>query len=100
MKTYSVLAVCGSGTVTSSMISGKLEESLGELGIKVSTVCANPNEALTLAKSGRFDFLIHTSPLQEADYGMPTINAVGFLTGFGEDEFLEEVQKVIKDMQC
>lgn len=98
MKTFRVLSVCGSGTVTSSMIAEKLKDELEERGIRITATEAKPTEALNLAQGGGFDFITHTSPLPKADYGVPTINAVGFLTGFGEEEFLDEVMKVIKEL--
>ncbi len=99
MKQVNILSVCGSGTVTSSMVAAKLKEVLGEKGIKVSTTEARPTEALNLAQSGRFDFITYTSPLQAGDYGIPTINAFACLTGMGEDEFFEETFKVISEIK-
>ena len=64
MAAVNILSVCGSGTVTSSMVAAKLKEKLGERGYSVSTTEARPTEALNLATSGRFDILTHTSPLQ------------------------------------
>ncbi|ERK28979.1 MULTISPECIES: PTS sugar transporter subunit IIB [Clostridium] len=98
MKKFSVLSVCGSGTVTSSMIAEKLKDELEERGIYITTKEARPTEAYNLVSGGGFDFITHTSPLPEADYGIPTINAVGFLTGFGEEEFLDEVMAVIEKL--
>ena len=95
MKRYNVLSVCGSGTVTSSMVAEKLRETLEEKCYIVDTTEANHNEALSLAKTGKFDFITYTSPLPDGDYGIPVVNAIGFLTGFGEDEFLEEVDEVL-----
>ena len=63
MKQFNVLSVCGSGTVTSSMVAGKLKEVLGNKGISITTTEARPTEALNLAQSGRFDFITFTSPL-------------------------------------
>ena len=99
MRRFNVLSVCGSGTVTSSMIAEKLKEAMEERGIKITATEAKPTETLNLAEGGKFDFITHTSPLPSADYGIPTINAVGFLTGFGEDEFLEEIMNVIEKLE-
>ncbi|MBP2629667.1 MAG: system, IIb component [Firmicutes bacterium] len=99
MKQVNILSVCGSGTVTSSMVAGKLKEFLGEQGIKATTTEARPTEALNLAQSGRFDFITFTSPLQPGNYGIPTINAFACLTGMGEDEFFEEILKVTNGMK-
>ena len=99
MRRFNVLSVCGSGTVTSSMIAQKLKEAMEEVGIRITATEAKPTEALNLAEGGTFDFITHTSPLPKADYGIPTINAVGFLTGFGEEEFLEEIMRVIGQLE-
>lgn len=98
MATINVLSVCGSGTVTSSMVAGKVQEFLSDKGYAVNTTEARPTEALNLAQSGRFDFITFTSPLQSGDYGIPAINAFACLTGIGEDAFFEEVLKVVKDL--
>lgn len=99
MKKVNILSVCGSGTVTSSMVAGKLKEALEEHGISVSSTEARPTEALNLAQSGRFDFIAYTSPLQAGEYGIPTINAFACLTGMGEDEFIEETLKIIRELK-
>lgn len=99
MNHFNVLSVCGSGTVTSSMVADKLKETLEEKGYHISTTEARPTEALQLAQGGSFDFITYTSPLPDGDYGVPIVNAIGFLTGFGEDEFLEEVEEVIKKLK-
>lgn len=99
MKKVSILSVCGSGTVTSSMVAGKLKEKLKEKGYDVATTESRPTEALNLAKSGRFDLITFTSPLAPGDYGIPAINAFACLTGIGEEDFLAEVLKTIENLQ-
>lgn len=98
MKKFNVLSVCGSGTVTSSMVAGNLKETMAEDGVTITTTEARPTEAMQLAQGGNFDFIIHTSPLPAGDYGVPVINATGLLTGFGEDEFFDEVRETIKKL--
>ena len=98
MATIHVLAVCGSGTVTSSMVAGKIRDRLGEQGYRVMTEEARPTEALNLAQSGRFDVLTHTSPLPDADYGIPIINAFACIIGVGEEQFFEDVIKALNSV--
>ena len=93
MKQVNILSVCGSGTVTSSMVAGKLKEKLKE-----NNIIATTTEALNLAKSGRFDLIVHTSPLPDGDYGLPTINAFACLTGIGEADFFDEVINTINKL--
>lgn len=94
-----LLSVCGSGTVTSSMIAGEIQDQLGDEGYDVSATESRPTEALQLAQGGNFDLIVYTSPLPEGDYGIPVINGTGLLTGMGEDEFWEELKKTIGEMK-
>lgn len=98
MSLVNILSVCGSGTVTSSMVAAKLKEKLGDRGYSVTTTEARPTEALNLAQSGRFDILTHTSPLPDGDYGIPTINAFACITGIGEDQFIDQVADALKSV--
>lgn len=43
MKICNILCVCGSGTVSSAMVAGKLKEKLKEKGWDASMVEASPN---------------------------------------------------------
>ncbi|HHV82872.1 MAG TPA: PTS sugar transporter subunit IIB [Tepidanaerobacter syntrophicus] len=96
MKIFKILSVCGSGTVTSSMVAQKLKDTMETRGIKVSVDTAKPTEALSLANSGKYDLIVHTSPLPKGDYGIPTISSASCLTGIGEDDFFEKVESELK----
>ena len=96
MKRVKILTVCGSGTVSSSMLSEKLKDTLGEYGYQVVTEEVNPGGVSGAMISGDFDLIAFTSPIQ-GNYDIPVINAVGFLTGFAEEEFIEEVLEVLKN---
>jgi PTS system galactitol-specific IIB component len=98
MTVVNILSVCGSGTVTSSMVAAKLKEKLKDRGYSVSTTEARPTEALNLAQFGRFDVIAHTSPLPSGNYGIPTINAFACLTGMGEDQFFDQVVDALKSV--
>lgn len=98
MKTQlKILTVCGSGTVSSNMIASKLKDRLGEYGYDVKTIEVMPGAVSGALTSGDFDFIAYTSPIQ-GTFDIPTINAVGFLTGFGDDEFIEEVLAALKKL--
>ena len=91
MATIHGLAVCGSGTVTSSMVAGKIRDRLGEQGYRVMTEEARPTEAIRLASSGRFDLMVHTSPIPPGDYTIPVIDAFPCISMTGEEEFFDKV---------
>ena len=98
MKSVNILSICGSGTVTSSMVAAKLKDRLSEHGYQVSATEAKPTEALNLAQSKRFDIIAHTSPLPKGDYGIPCVNAFACITGMGEDKFFEDFLKALQSI--
>ncbi|MFD1414850.1 PTS sugar transporter subunit IIB [Oceanobacillus jeddahense] len=98
MKKINVLSVCGSGTVTSSMIAGKVKDILEENGYQAKTVEVNPGGVDGELESGSWDVIVHTSPLKR-EYDIPTINAVGLLTGFEEEEFIEELLEAVNKLE-
>jgi Phosphotransferase system, galactitol-specific IIB component len=97
MKDIKVLTVCGSGTVTSSMLSEKLKEVFKPYGYRIKTVETNPGGVSGELVAGGFDFIAYSSPIP-GTYDIPVLNAVGFLTGFGEDEFVEKVLELLKQL--
>lgn len=91
-----ILAVCGAGVVSSSMVSQKLKSRLSAEGYDVHTVETNPGGVGEALASQKFDFIASVTPL-DGEYSIPKLNAVGVLTGFGEDEFVQEALKVLQD---
>ena len=97
-NSFKVLSICGSGTVTSTMVAGKVKEEMEERGFTISTNTGKPTEALSLAQSNDYDLIVHTSPLPGGEYGIPTISSVSCLTGMGEEEFFDEVEEALKSL--
>lgn len=96
-KTVRVLSVCGSGTVSSTMIAVKMQEKFEELGYRFQAAEVNPGGVKTALMSGDYDFIAYTSPVEE-EVDIPKINAVNFMTGFAEDEFMEEALRVLDEL--
>ncbi|WP_459502483.1 PTS sugar transporter subunit IIB [Bacillus sp. C1] len=94
MRTFHILTVCGSGTVSSTMVSEKLKEALSEDYITITTTEVKPTQVEQFLEERQYDFIAYTTPIPQ-NLSIPTINAVGFLTGFDEESFLEEVRHVI-----
>lgn len=90
MKMINVISVCGSGTVTSSMVAGKVKDILEENGYRAKTVEVNPGGVDGQLSSGKWHIIVHTSPLK-GTYDLPCINAVGLLTGMDEEGFIEKL---------
>ncbi|QIQ21980.1 PTS sugar transporter subunit IIB [Zophobihabitans entericus] len=98
MKNINIISVCGSGTVTSSMIAGKVKDMLEEHGYKAKTVEVNPGGVDQQLSSGKWDLIVHTSPLK-GKYDLPCINAVGLLTGMDEEGFIEALFKAVDGLK-
>ncbi|MRS14124.1 PTS fructose transporter subunit IIB [Enterobacteriaceae bacterium RIT691] len=97
MKNINVISVCGSGTVTSSMVAEKVKDILDVNGYKAKTVEVNPGGVEGQLSSGKWDIIVHTSPLKDT-YDIPTINAVGLLIGTDEDGFIEELLSAVEKL--
>ncbi|MDN6835738.1 MAG: PTS sugar transporter subunit IIB [Lactococcus lactis] len=97
VKRINIISVCGSGTVTSAMVANKVKDFLDDNGIKAQTVEVSPGGVDDQLSGGNWDLIVHTSPLKKK-YEIPTINAVGLLTGMGEDDFFEELLQTIEKL--
>ncbi len=95
MKTCNILCVCGSGTVSSAMVAGKLKDKLAEKGWDASMVEASPNSIASTIAGKKFDLIACVSPVHE-DFGIPKVKAVGMLTGLAEDKVLNDCLAVLE----
>ncbi len=95
MKSCKILCVCGSGTVSSAMVAGKLKEQLKAKGWDVHAVETSPNGVESALAGGKFDLIACVSPVYQ-DYGIPKVNAVGMLTGLGEAQVIEDCLKILE----
>jgi PTS system galactitol-specific IIB component len=94
MRSVKILSVCGSGTVSSAMLSQKLSEVLEEKGYEMESKEVAPGGVPLEIQSGSYDLIAYTSPVEDI-YGIPLINATGFLVGLNEDEFIEELMDIV-----
>jgi len=87
-----ILAVCGSGVVSSSMIAQKIEDVLLPLVADVDVICLLPTSVAGYIDAHDVDFIVTTSPIP-GDIKVPVIKGVALLTGFDEDKVVEEIKK-------
>lgn len=98
MRKIKIITVCGSGVVSSSMVANKLKDQIkDEKGYDVETIEVNPGQLEGTLNSGSYDLIAYLSPIS-GSFDIPTINGIGYLTGFGEDEFMSEVYSVIDNL--
>ena len=94
MKNIKILSICGSGVVTSSMVASKLKDMFAEKGYDVDAVEANSSEVESYCGREHFDLIAYASPIGDS-CGVPAFNAIGLITGMGEDEFMEEALEAL-----
>jgi galactitol PTS system EIIB component len=93
MKRIRILTVCGSGTVSSTMIAQKLKDALREKGYEADCLEVNSSQVANKLSSSHFDCVCYASPIH-GEYGIPCINGIGLLTGMDEEGVIEAVLKV------
>ena len=94
-KHVKIMCVCGSGTVTSAIVATKLRDKLKEKGYDVEAVESSVMNIPATLSSGGFSLIACASPVTE-DYGIPKINAMGLVTGMGEDKVYEAIINIIE----
>lgn len=98
MRSVRILSVCGSGTVSSAMLSSKLSDVLEDNGYKLDSTEVSPGGVPTAMASGSYDLIVYTSPVS-GEYSIPVINATGFLVGINEDEFVDEFMEEVRKLK-
>ena len=95
-QSLTVLAVCGSGVVSSSMIEQRLVDILKPLA-SVKVIGLLPTSVKTYVDRGGIDFVVTTSPIP-GEISVPVVKGVALLTGFGEDECIAEITQVAEQI--
>ncbi len=95
MKKCKILCVCGSGTVSSAMVAGKIKDQLAEKGWDVYAEETSPNGVETALAGGDYDLIACVSPVYQ-EFDIPKVNAVGMLTGLSEDQVIEDCLKILE----
>jgi galactitol-specific phosphotransferase system IIB component len=79
------------------MIAQKLHDALTPLGIDANVIGLLPTSVEEYVERGGIDFVVSTSPIP-GTINVPVIKGVALLTGFGEEECLEEIKKVALEL--
>ena len=96
-KEINVLTVCGSGTVSSTILGSKVKEVLEKEGIYAEVVGVQPQMVKSYVDQGKVDLVVSSSPIPD-QIDVPVIKGIPLLTGIGEEECIEEIIKVAKEI--
>ncbi len=91
-----VLAVCGTGGVTSGVIAAKVREIAEREAVPVEIVNTRVFDMASQLESGGFDLIV-TATRMPADMSVPVINCMAFLTGVGEPETVERIVTALRE---
>ncbi|PWH19300.1 MAG: PTS fructose transporter subunit IIB [Anaerolineae bacterium] len=94
-RVLNILGVCGSGTVSSTLLAEKVKEILEEHKIRVKATGVMPQMVQEYVDRGGIDFVVTTSPIP-GNIKVPVIKGVPLLTGFGEEECIQEILNVAR----
>ena len=67
-----ILSVCGSGTVSSAMLTSKLTDILEENGYEVEATEVAPGEVELAVQTANYDLIAYTSPVEDS-FGLPCL---------------------------
>ncbi len=89
-----ILVACGSGVATSETAAYKVRKIAEERKWNVEVRVVDFRKLKSVAS--QVHVLVHIAPNDPTDYGVPKINGVPFLTGFGLDKVVEELEAIVK----
>ncbi|REG10501.1 PTS sugar transporter subunit IIB [Pelolinea submarina] len=91
-----VLSVCGTGGVTSSVITRRVKEIAEENAIDVEITNSNAFSIKSHLDSEKYDLIVSSSRVKSPDENIPVINCMSFLTGVNEEATIGKILEVLK----
>lgn len=92
-KTYHIVVACGTAIATSTHVAIKIKEVLGARGIKITTTQCRVSEVPSYTSGAS---LIVSTAQVPFDLDVPVVNGLAFLTGVGEKEVIDEIEKILR----
>lgn len=92
-----ILSVCGTGGVTSSMITQKVQELAAQHKIEVDVTNSNAFSVKSKLESRKYDLIITSTRIKSPDDSVPVVNCMAFLTGVNEDATAEKILSILRE---
>jgi PTS system galactitol-specific IIB component len=90
-----ILAVCGTGGVTSSVIASKVREISREHGIDIEIHNCKAFEVKSKVATSKYDLIISTTRV--GNVGVPVVKGFAFLSGIGEEEVKKQIIEALQE---
>jgi len=94
-RTFTIVVSCGTAIATSTHVSLKLKEILGERGFLIHTIQCRIAEVTDYADQS--DLVVTTAQVPY-ELKVPVINGLPFLTGLGIKEVIEEIVQILRNL--
>jgi len=92
-RSYTIVVSCGTAIATSTHVSLKLKEMLGERGLSINTIQCRVSEVTDYADQA--DLVVTTAQIP-FDLPVPVISGLPFLTGVGIKEVIDSIEKKLE----
>ncbi len=91
-KHHHIVVACGTAIATSTHVAIKIKEMLAERGLKVTTTQCRVAEVPSYTEGAK---LIVSTAQIPFDIDIPIVTGLAFLTGIGEKEVIDEIEKIL-----
>jgi len=91
-----ILSVCGTGGVTSSMITQKVQELAAQHKIDVDITNTNVFSVQSKLESRKYDLIITSTRMESPNDSVPLVNCMAFLTGVNEAATFEKILSILR----
>ena len=96
MEKKKVLSICGTGGVTSSVITQKVEQIAKDNGIEVDVTNARALDLQGQLSTHKFDLIVTSTRIKPPNDEVPVVNCMAFLTGVNEETAIKKILEVLK----
>ncbi|MDO4313222.1 MAG: PTS galactitol transporter subunit IIB [Eubacteriales bacterium] len=97
MRKVKALVACGGGIATSTFAAAEIEKIAKGVGVDVAITKHPLADVPAIAKE--YDICFVTSKYAQ-DIGTPIIQVNGLITGIGEEEAIERIEKSLKEVNA
>lgn len=89
-----IIVACGSGVASSQLSANRIKDLLPKFGMRnIQVDVVDFKTAKT--HSANADLFVNISPHGDTVYACPMVSGIPFMTGFGMDEAMAEIKKIL-----
>ncbi len=90
-----ILSVCGTGGVTSSVVTRRVKEVAEKNSIDIEIINSNAFSIKSHLDAQKFDLIVSSTKIKSPDENIPVVNCMAFLTGINEEVTIKKILNVL-----